>query len=141
MDNQKLREVSENMHLRLRKHQLTVKNAFARGAEILGGLPFTRGNELKLLIDGKETYKAGFDAIGSAREYVLVNFYMVKNDRVGNRLKEALIERARAGVRVYFLFDEMGSVKLSRRFLEELGQAGVRRPVELHGGLAGAGLQ
>ena len=126
VDNQKLREVSEDMHLRLRKHQLTVKNAFARGAEILGGLPFTRGNELKLLIDGKEAYKAGFDAIGSAREYVLVNFYMVKNDRVGNRLKEVLIERARAGVRVYFLFDEMGSVNLSRRFLDELAQAGVR---------------
>ncbi|OYV06830.1 MAG: cardiolipin synthase [Verrucomicrobiales bacterium VVV1] len=125
-DNARLRELSADMHQRLRKYELPVKSAFARGAVILSGLPFTRGNRLKLLIDGKETYKAVFDAIASAREYVLVNFYIVKNDRVGNRFKEALIERARAGVRVYFLFDEMGSSKLSRRFLKELEQAGVQ---------------
>lgn len=125
-DNARLRELSADMHQRLRKYELPVKSAFARGAVILSGLPFTRGNRLKLLIDGKETYKAVFNAIASAREYVLVNFYIVKNDRVGNRFKEALIERARAGVRVYFLFDEMGSSKLSRRFLKELEQAGVQ---------------
>ncbi len=125
-DNARLRELSADMHLRLRKYELPVKSAFARGAEILSGLPFTRGNRLKLLIDGKETYKAVFGAIESAREYVLVNFYIVKNDRVGNRFKEALIERARAGVRVYFLFDEMGSSKLSRHFLKELEHAGVQ---------------
>jgi len=120
-----LRKLASEMHQRLREYELPVEDAFARGAEMLGGLPFTRGNELKLLIDGLETYRELFGAIAKARDYVLVNFYIINNDRVGNRFKDALIERARAGVKVYFLFDEMGSSKLSRAFLRELNEAGV----------------
>lgn len=124
-EDRNLRKLATEMHQRLRDYELPVEDAFARGAEMLGGLPFTRGNELKLLIDGQETYKEVFGAIAKARDYVLVNFYIVNNDRVGNRFKDALIERAKAGVRVYFLFDEMGSNKLSRHFLRELTDAGV----------------
>lgn len=124
-EDRNLRKLASGMHQRLREYELPVEDAFARGAEMLGGLPFTRGNELKLLIDGQETYKEVFGAITKARDYVLVNFYIVNNDRVGNRFKEALIERAKAGVKVYFLFDEMGSNKLSHRFLRELTDAGV----------------
>ena len=124
-EDRNLRKLASEMHQRLREYALPVEDAFARGAEMLGGLPFTRGNELKLLIDGQETYREVFGAIAKARDYVLVNFYIVNNDRVGNRFKDALIERALAGVKVYFLFDEMGSNKLSRSFLRELKEAGV----------------
>ncbi len=120
-----LRKLANEMHERLREYELPVEDAFARGAQLLGGLPFTRGNELKVLIDGLETYRELFGSIAKARDYVLVNFYIVNNDRVGNRFKDALIERAKAGVRVYFLFDEIGSSKLSRSFLRELKEAGV----------------
>jgi len=54
-----------------------------------------------------------------------VNFYIVKNDRIGMRFQQALIERAKAGVKVYFLFDELGSHKLPRRYLRSLKDAGV----------------
>jgi len=121
-----LRKLAENMHRRLRDHEIKPDDAFGKAAEILGGLPFTRGNELVLLIDGEETFEAIFKSIASAREYLLVNFFIVKNDRLGKRFKEALIERAKAGVRVYFLYDEMGSNKLSRAYLRELDEAGIK---------------
>ena len=54
-----------------------------------------------------------------------MNFFIVKNDQIGTRFQQALIERARAGVKVYFLFDEIGSHKLPRRYLKELKAAGV----------------
>lgn len=120
-----LRKASGDLHLRLRHFELKPTDAFAKAAEILGGLPFTRGNSIELLIDGDRTFRAIFDAIDSAEHYILVNFFIVKNDRVGQRFKDALIRRASAGVRVYFLFDEIGSHKLSRSYLRELRQAGV----------------
>lgn len=121
-----LRKLAEDMHRRLRHYEIKPDDAFGRAAEILGGLPFTRGNELELLIDGEETFRALFRSIDSAENYLLVNFFIVKNDRVGRRFKDALIEKARSGVKVYFLYDEIGSHKLSRSYLRELENAGIR---------------
>ena len=119
------RKVSDDMHRRLRHFEIKPDDAFARAAEMLGGLPFTRGNSIELLIDGERTFRAIFDAIEKAEHYLLINFFIVKHDRVGQRFKEALIRRAQAGIRIYFLFDEIGSHKLSRRYLNELRSAGV----------------
>jgi len=120
-----LRKLAENMHRRLRHYEIKPDDAFGKAAEILGGLPFTRGNELTLLIDGEETFEAIFKSIATAEDYLLINFFIVKNDRVGKRFQEALIERATAGVKVYFLYDEIGSNKLSRKYLRELDAAGI----------------
>lgn len=121
-----LRRASDAMHKQLRHYEVKSNDAFGRAAEQLIGLPFTRGNEIELLIDGKETFDAIFHAIAEAKHYLLINFFIVKNDRVGNRFKDALVERARAGVRVYFIFDEVGSHKLPRKYLRELKEAGVQ---------------
>lgn len=124
---ERLAKLAEAMHLHLRQLEVEIPqdDAFERAARVLGGLPFTRGNQLELLIDGEETFDRIFRAIGEAKSYVCVNFFIVKNDKLGNRFQQALIERARAGVKVYFLFDEIGSHKLPRRFLKELREAGV----------------
>jgi cardiolipin synthase len=124
-DNNRLRVLAHEMHRELARYEITPDDAFGRAAQYLGSLPFTRGNSLSLLIDGQETFESLFASIASAKEYILVNFFIVKSDRIGTLFQEALIERARAGVHVYFLFDEIGSFKLSRRFLRGLREAGV----------------
>jgi cardiolipin synthase len=121
-----LRRISDAMHQRLRHYEVKPNDAFGRAAEQLIGLPFTRGNEIELLIDGRETFDAIFKSIADAKDYILVNFFIVKSDKVGNRFKDALVDRARAGVRVYFIFDEVGSHKLPRKYLNELKDAGVQ---------------
>lgn len=125
--NQRLRQLSETMHQRMRHYEIKVpeEDAFARAAMILGGLPFTRGNELELLIDGEEVFERVFEEMKGARNYICVSFFIVKSDKLGMRFQEALIERARVGVRVLFLFDEIGSHKLPRRYLRTLREAGV----------------
>jgi cardiolipin synthase len=124
----RLARLAKSMHERLRELEVEIPedDAFERAARMLGGLPFTRGNRLEPLIDGEETFERIFQVIGAARSYLCVNFFIVKNDTLGARFKEALIERARAGVMVYFLFDEIGSYKLPRRYLCELRVAGVK---------------
>jgi cardiolipin synthase A/B len=126
-DDQRLKQLADSMYQRLRHFAIDLPedSAFEKAAQMLGGLPFTRGNELELLIDGEETFERLFAAIAAAQDYLCVNFYIVKYDRIGRRFQRALIERAKAGVRVWFLFDEIGSHKLPKRYLKELTDAGV----------------
>ncbi len=93
--------------------------------ERLAKLPFTAHNRATLLIDGEAAFAAIFAAIASAREYVLVQFYIIHDDGLGRRLRDALIARAQAGVRCMVLFDEVGSGKLTN-YCAELRAAGVQ---------------
>src|SRR4051794_6632968 len=93
--------------------------------EKLAKLPATRGNHTELLIDGEATFRAIFESIEQAREYVLVQFYIIHDDGLGRRLKDALIAKARTGVRCYVLFDEIGSHDLPSSYQRELRDAGV----------------
>jgi len=97
----------------------------ARAAQRLAGIPFLRGNTVELLVNGDATFRSILQGIDSAREYVLVEFYIVHDDGIGRELKAHLIGRARAGVRVRFLYDEVGSHDLPRAYVGELRAAGV----------------
>ncbi|MEM9017223.1 MAG: PLDc N-terminal domain-containing protein, partial [Verrucomicrobiota bacterium] len=77
---------------------------------------WTEGNEVCLLIDGEETFDAIFREIEAATDYVLIQFFVVRADQLGNRLREVLETKSRAGVRVYFIYDEIGSHSLPKAF-------------------------
>ena len=114
-----------------------VEPAGAHLLEKLAKLPATRGNHTELLIDGEATFRAIFEAIGQAREYVLVQFYIIRDDTLGRRLKDALMSKARAGVRCYVLYDEVGSHDLPGSYVNELRRAGVEiRPFNTRQGNA-----
>ncbi|MBD2341355.1 cardiolipin synthase [Calothrix sp. FACHB-156] len=95
-------------------------------AETFTGIPFTSGNAAELLIDGKRTYEAMLSAIAFATNYILLESYIVNDDQAGNEFKEALIEKAQQGVNIYFLYDEIGSNKLSRSYLQSLRKSGIQ---------------
>jgi cardiolipin synthase len=99
--------------------------AAGRALPALARLPYTRANDTRLLIDGEQTFDAIFDIIDGAERYIVSQFFIVNDDGLGRRYRDRLIERARAGVEVYFLYDEVGSQKLPRRYLAELRAAGV----------------
>ena len=83
----------------------------------LRGLPPSKGNACKLLIDGKETFRTIFQAIEGARSYVIVQFYIIHDDSLGRELRERLIEASRRGVRCWLLYDNVGSKGLTRLLL------------------------
>ncbi|MEM1443492.1 MAG: cardiolipin synthase [Verrucomicrobiota bacterium] len=86
---------------------------------------WTTGNEICLLINGEMTFETIFDAIESAEQYVLAEFFIVKDDEIGNRFRELLEKKAREGVRVYFVYDEIGSHRLPKSYVRSLRDAGV----------------
>lgn len=102
------------------------ESAAVRAAELLAAMPTLRGNEVELLIDGAATFGSIFEGMDEARDYILIQFYIVKDDGLGRRLQSKLISRAREGIRVLFLYDEIGSSMLPRRYLKELEDAGVQ---------------
>ncbi len=89
-------------------------------------LPPTRGNAVDLLVDGAETFPALYEAIDAAQESLVVQFFIVRDDHIGRELRDRLVARARAGVRVYFLYDEVGCHALPKAYGEPLREAGVR---------------
>jgi cardiolipin synthase len=97
-----------------------------RAAERLAGLPYLTGNDTELLVDGDATFTSILEGIDRARDYVLFQFFIVKDDEIGREVQRHLMDKAREGIRVYFLYDEIGSHALSRGYLRGLRDAGVQ---------------
>ena len=97
-----------------------------RAGEKLAEIPVLTGNDAELLIDGEATFGSIFGGIARARDYVLIQFFIVKDDELGRDLQAALIAAANRGVRVHFLYDEVGSNKLPRSYKNELRAAGAQ---------------
>ncbi|HVX85060.1 MAG TPA: cardiolipin synthase [Phycisphaerae bacterium] len=125
--NSTLDHLAADLRNRLQQHRAELAGADERFAvfESLGLFPFTAGNATRLLIDGDATFDAIFAAIDAATECILVQFFIVRNDALGDALRDRLIRKARSGVKVYFLFDEIGSLWLPKRYIAELRAAGV----------------
>jgi cardiolipin synthase len=92
--------------------------------EQLAGLPFTSHNDARLLINGRAAFEAMFAGIDSARDYIIVQFYIIQDDHVGREFKARLVRKAREGVRVYVLYDEIGSYNLPKAYRREIIEAG-----------------
>lgn len=89
-------------------------------------LPATDGNDMALLIDGQATFEALGCAMRAASSRIMVQFYTITDDEVGQAFRDILIERARAGVSVFVLHDELPFFGLPRAFKRSLSEAGVQ---------------
>jgi cardiolipin synthase len=94
-------------------------------ARRLGEFPATRGNAVQLYTDATEAIRAQEDAIRQARHHIHVEYYIFQPDSTGQHYRDLLIEKARQGVRVRFLYDAIGSMRLGRNFLRPMRQAGI----------------
>ncbi len=105
--------------------EVTTQRTLYDAIRKLANMHLTRGNKAELLINGDATFDSILAGVAEAQDYVLFQFYMFHDDGLGRRVKAALIERARAGVRVYMLYDEVGSHGLPASYIDELRAAGV----------------
>ena len=88
--------------------------------------PATHGNNLDLLINGKQTFDSIVEGMQAAENYILFQFYIIRDDDLGKRLGRVLADKARAGIRVYLIYDEIGSRTFPRtRLCKQLVMTGV----------------
>ncbi|MFJ4144176.1 cardiolipin synthase [Pseudomonas sp. NPDC089734] len=109
--------------------------ASLRAMPRLGHMPALANNEVKLLINGKASFDAIFKAIGQARQTILIQFFIIHDDDLGRRLQTLLLEKAAQGVKIFVLYDRIGSHALPGSYSDKLRAGGVQiKAFATHGG-------
>ena len=94
-------------------------------AQKLGNSPISFDTSTKVLTNGEETFHHILEQLNRARHHIHIEYYIVRDDRIGQEIKEVLINKAAQGVEVRFLYDAVGSWKLSKKYINELKNAGI----------------
>ncbi|MED4203491.1 cardiolipin synthase [Neobacillus mesonae] len=94
-------------------------------AQKLGNSPISFDTATNVLTNGEETFRHIIQELKKARHHIHMEYYIVRHDEIGQEIKNILMEKANQGVKVRFMFDAVGSWKLSKTFINQLKNAGV----------------
>lgn len=86
----------------------------------------TNDNQLQVLKNGEETFPEIFNSIENAKHHIHLEYYIIEDDIIGNQLRELLIRKAKEGVEVRLIFDDVGSWELKKKFIRSMSDAGVK---------------
>ena len=87
-------------------------------------LPF-KDNEVAIYTSGYDFFPALLAAIGAARHHIHLDTYIFEDDPLGRLVADALMDKAREGVEVRVIYDDVGCWQVSSRFFERMREAGV----------------
>ena len=94
-------------------------------AEKLGNSPVSFASKTRILTNGTETYTSILKQLRKAKHHIHLEYYIVRDDDSGGMLKDILIQKAKEGVQVRFLYDAVGCWSLARPYIDELRNSGV----------------
>jgi cardiolipin synthase len=83
-------------------------------------------NQVEILLNGEEKFASVLAALKAAKNHIHIEYYIFEDDEIGNAIKDVLIERAKAGVEVRFIYDDFGSRSIRKTIVPELLAAGVK---------------
>ena len=86
---------------------------------VSNALPF-EGNDVQVFTDGYSMYQEFFRRIAKAKHHIHLEFYIFENDAVGRLLRDLLIDKAREGVSVRLLYDDVGCWDVNPMFYDEM---------------------
>ncbi len=89
------------------------------------GAVLSNDNDVDIFIDGDDKFEALMEDLRNAKEFIHLQYYIIKNDVLFHRIKEILVEKAAQGVEVRVLFDAMGCRTVNHRHWKELNAQGV----------------
>ena len=120
---------SDGMPIAVSEPEFPLMAAMATGATL------QTGNLVEVLLDGDQTYPRLLDDLRAAQRSISLQLYYGAPGRMADALGQILIERARAGVRVFVLYDAFGTTDIPARHRDALRAAGVVveafRPIRL----------
>lgn len=94
------------------------------GTSLTGALLY-EGNDIELFIDAREKMTRLIEDINNAKYYILVEYYIIHDDNIGNRFREALISAAGRGVKIRIIYDHVGSFSAKKSFWQSMKDAGI----------------
>src|SRR5690606_12823971 len=87
--------------------------------------PLTSNNRVKLLINGEEKFPEVIKVLKAAKHHIHLEYYIYENDEIGKQIENILIEKAREGVTVRFIYDDFGSYFIRKNMVNRLRENGV----------------
>lgn len=136
-DATKKQVISRRMYSKLKKRPIdgmetAVEHAFpekyANLIHLLQNMDYTPllgGNDVKLFTCGEEKFAYLFADIEKAEKHIHIEYYVLLDDELGQKLQQALIRKAKEGLEIRVIYDSFGSRKAKRRFFEDFRKAGI----------------
>lgn len=88
--------------------------------------PVFYNNDVEILINGEAFFPVLLERLQQAKHHIHIEFYIYENDAIGNAIKDVLIQKAKEGVEVRFIYDDFGSKGIRKAFVRELQENGVK---------------
>jgi cardiolipin synthase len=108
----------------VRKYDLD-DSQFRRSMDVLLGPPIVDGNKVEVLLNGDQIFPSMLGAIRGARRTITFETYIYWSETIGKEFSDALIERAKAGVKVHVMLDFIGSIKMDDASMNRMKAAGI----------------
>lgn len=83
------------------------------------------GNNIDVLINGENAFPVIIEALKNAKQTIHLEYYIIRDDHIGNQIKDILIEKAKEGVKVRLIYDDFGSKAIRGQYADELRANGV----------------
>jgi cardiolipin synthase len=87
--------------------------------------PLTSRNAVKLLVNGENKFPEVLQAIQNAKHHIHIEYYIYEDDEIGRALADAMIKKAKEGVKVRFIYDDFGSRDIRKKLVPKLIENGV----------------
>lgn len=94
-------------------------------ANTIADTRLTVGNEIDVFTTGEDKFNALKEDLRNAKSFILLQYYIFTDDKIGHEIAEILMERARAGVNVKVIYDHVGSFSSPNGFFKRMRRAGV----------------
>ncbi len=130
-DFERIRNLSDNQIIELQerdyienekiREKLPIISLLLRNSKAL----LTTRNRVEILNNGDNTFSSIISELKRAKDHIHLEYYIIDNDNIGNEIRELLISKAKEGVKVRLIYDDVGCWKLGRKFLGSLEKAGV----------------
>ena len=87
---------------------------------------YTQNNEVTIYTDGEKKFQDLFKSIQEAKNHIHMEYYIIRNDKLGNKLLNLLAQKAQEGVEVRLLYDSIGGRQIKREQIDKLEESGVK---------------
>jgi len=92
----------------------------------LARTPISFNTETTILTNGEQTFSNLIHELENAEHHIHMEYYIFRADDIGTRIQQILINKAKSGVKIRFMYDAVGSIQISKSFLKEMVDAGVK---------------
>ncbi|HEY9125215.1 MAG TPA: phospholipase D-like domain-containing protein, partial [Bacteroidales bacterium] len=130
-DFERMRDFSHIQMQHLDKHAALLSEKLQSKTQIMKLLlnnskaMLTENNQLHIYTSGRDAFDIIISDITNAKSHIHLEYYIIEEDKIGNQIRDLLVSKAKEGVEVRLIYDDLGSWGLGKKFLQPLIAAGV----------------